>query len=70
MAEPEKTEKVTVNLGVVDLGEIDLLVREGFEPRRVVVKRFGHGLHARLRGLLGEERANRAPNRIGIGEQV
>jgi len=29
-AELEKTEKVTLNLGVVDLGEIDLLVREGF----------------------------------------
>ncbi|MDQ6629173.1 MAG: CopG family transcriptional regulator, partial [Pseudomonadota bacterium] len=25
-----ETEKMTVNLGVVDLGQIDLLVQEGF----------------------------------------
>jgi Arc/MetJ-type ribon-helix-helix transcriptional regulator len=34
MAEAEKTEKITVNVGVVDLGEIDLLVREGFYANR------------------------------------
>jgi len=30
----EKTEKITVNLGLVDLGQIDLLVREGFYANR------------------------------------
>jgi Arc/MetJ-type ribon-helix-helix transcriptional regulator len=34
MADTDKTEKITVNLGVVDLGEIDLLVREGFYANR------------------------------------
>ena len=34
MAEVEKTEKITVNLGVVDLGQIDLLVQEGFFTNR------------------------------------
>src|SRR3954464_12486859 len=34
MPEPEKTEKITVNLGLVDLGQIDLLVREGFYSNR------------------------------------
>lgn len=34
MAEIEKTEKITVNLGLVDLGEIDLLVGEGFFANR------------------------------------
>src|SRR3954469_7506554 len=34
MADPEKSEKITVNVGVVDLGEIDLLVREGFYANR------------------------------------
>jgi Arc/MetJ-type ribon-helix-helix transcriptional regulator len=34
MAEIEKTEKVTVNLGPVDLGQIDLLVAEGFYANR------------------------------------
>jgi Arc/MetJ-type ribon-helix-helix transcriptional regulator len=30
----EKTEKITINLGLVDLGQIDLLVREGFYANR------------------------------------
>jgi Arc/MetJ-type ribon-helix-helix transcriptional regulator len=34
MAEAEKTEKITINLGLVDLGQIDLLVREGFYANR------------------------------------
>lgn len=34
MTEVEKTEKITINVGVVDLGEIDLLVREGFYAHR------------------------------------
>src|SRR3954463_11595148 len=34
MAEVEKTEKLTINLGLVDLGQIDLLVREGFYANR------------------------------------
>jgi Arc/MetJ-type ribon-helix-helix transcriptional regulator len=34
MADVEKTEKITVNVGVIDLGEIDLLVREGFYASR------------------------------------
>lgn len=32
--ESERTEKITVNLGPVDLGEIDLLVQEGFYANR------------------------------------
>ncbi len=34
MTELEKTEKITVNLGLVDLGQIDLLVQEGFYSNR------------------------------------
>jgi len=34
MAEGEKTEKITINLGIVDLGQIDLLVQEGFYTNR------------------------------------
>jgi Arc/MetJ-type ribon-helix-helix transcriptional regulator len=33
-AEGDKSEKITVNLGVVDLGQIDLLVEEGFYANR------------------------------------
>ena len=37
MAEVDKSEKITINVGLVDLGQIDLLVDEGFrsEERRV-----------------------------------
>ncbi len=34
MPEGEKTEKITINLGPVDLGQIDLLVHEGFYANR------------------------------------
>ena len=34
MTEIEKTEKITINLGPVDLGQIDLLVQEGFYANR------------------------------------
>jgi Arc/MetJ-type ribon-helix-helix transcriptional regulator len=30
----EKSEKITINVGLVDLGQIDLLVREGFYANR------------------------------------
>jgi Arc/MetJ-type ribon-helix-helix transcriptional regulator len=33
-SETEKTEKITINLGFVDLGQIDLLVQEGFYSNR------------------------------------
>lgn len=34
MAAGEKAEKITLNLGIVDLGRIDLLVAEGFYTNR------------------------------------
>ena len=34
MTQLEKTEKITINLGLVDLGQIDLLVHEGFYSNR------------------------------------
>jgi Arc/MetJ-type ribon-helix-helix transcriptional regulator len=34
MAEVEKSEKITINIGPVDLGQIDLLVDEGFYANR------------------------------------
>ena len=34
MAEVDKTEKITINVGLVDLGQIDLLVSEGFYANR------------------------------------
>lgn len=32
--EAEKTEKITINLALVDLGQVDLLVQEGFYANR------------------------------------
>lgn len=34
MTDLEKTEKITINLGLVDLGQIDLLAQEGFYANR------------------------------------
>jgi Arc/MetJ-type ribon-helix-helix transcriptional regulator len=34
VAEVDKTEKITINIGLVDLGQIDLLVTEGFYANR------------------------------------
>ena len=34
MAELDKTEKITINVGLVDLGQVDLLVEEGFYANR------------------------------------
>ena len=34
MSDVEKTEKITINLGPVDLGQVDLLVQEGFYANR------------------------------------
>jgi Arc/MetJ-type ribon-helix-helix transcriptional regulator len=33
-SDPERSEKITINLGLVDLGQIDLLVDEGFFANR------------------------------------
>jgi len=34
VAELDKSEKITINLGLVDLGQVDLLVNEGFYANR------------------------------------
>ena len=34
MAEVDKSEKITINVGLVDLGQIDLLISEGFFGNR------------------------------------
>jgi Arc/MetJ-type ribon-helix-helix transcriptional regulator len=34
MSEAERSEKITINVGLIDLGQIDLLVQEGFFTNR------------------------------------
>src|SRR3954468_18086851 len=41
MAETDKSEKITINVGLVDLGQIDLLVDEGFSANRTDFIRTG-----------------------------
>ena len=36
-----ETEKITINLGYVDLGHVDLLVRQGYYSNRTDVIRYG-----------------------------
>jgi Arc/MetJ-type ribon-helix-helix transcriptional regulator len=60
------TEKVTINLGLVDLAQMDLLVEEGFYTNRtdVVRKRFVVGLQRYTRTEL--ERSVAAGERLEI----
>jgi hypothetical protein len=44
-----ETEKMTINLGVVDLGQIDLLVQEGFYSNRSDLVRTAICLRRSLR---------------------
>jgi Arc/MetJ-type ribon-helix-helix transcriptional regulator len=50
------SEKITINLGYVDLGQIDLLVTEGFYSNRTdfirTARVAGEQLHVRVLGLL------------------
>ena len=44
MAEVDKSEKITINVGLVDLGQIDLLVDEGFYANRTDFIRTASGV--------------------------
>jgi hypothetical protein len=57
------TEKITINLGYVDLGHIDLMVHEGFEPNRLHPHR--HPQPARATCRRGE--AVGSPQESGLG---
>ena len=43
MAEIDKSEKITINVGLIDLGQIDLLVGEGFYANRTDFIRTASG---------------------------
>jgi hypothetical protein len=40
---PPESEKITINLGYVDLGQVDLMVQEGFYSNRTDFIRTGSG---------------------------
>src|SRR4026209_1612651 len=61
MADVEKTEKITINLGLVDLGQIDLLVQEGFYTNRTDFIRAAIRAHLAARGEALDQTAARRP---------
>src|SRR5436305_1656970 len=71
MAEVDKSEKITINVGLVDLGQIDLLVDEGFYAnrtdfirtaiRRQLETRAGAGLQRALAATPGTARSGWVP---------
>ena len=65
MAEAEKTEKITVNVGVVDLGEIDLLVREGFYANRTEFVRIAIRAQLAARATAVEQTVARRTLELG-----
>ena len=63
--ESEKTEKITINLGLVDLGQIDLLVQEGFYANRTDFIRTAIRTHLATRGEALDQTAARRTLTLG-----
>ena len=61
----EKTEKITINLGLVDLGQIDLLVQEGFYTNRTDFIRMAIRAHLATRGEALDQTAARRTLTLG-----
>ncbi len=66
MAEVDKSEKITVNLGLVDLGQIDLLVDEGFYANRTDFIRTAVRRQLELRSAAVDETVARRTLVLGI----
>ena len=63
--ESEKTEKITINLGLVDLGQIDLLVQEGFYTNRTDFIRTAIRTQLAARGEVLDQTAARRTLTLG-----
>lgn len=61
------TEKLTINLGVVDLGQVDLLVQEGFYSNRTDLIRTA--IRNQLSTHAGEVRQSIARRSLALGLQ-
>ena len=59
MAETDKSEKITINIGLVDLGHIDLLVDEGFYANGTDFFRPAIGRHSEPRAEAAAATAGR-----------
>src|SRR5664279_4771806 len=67
MAEIDKTEKITINVGLVDLGEIDLLVDEGFYANRTDFIRTA--IRRQLESRAGAVKDTVARRTLALGKQ-
>jgi len=63
--ESEKTEKITINLGLVDLGQIDLLVQEGFYTNRTDFIRTAIRTQLATRGEVLDQTVSRRTLTLG-----
>ncbi len=66
MAEVDKSEKITINVGLVDLGQIDLLVDEGFFANRTDFIRTAIRRQLETRSSTLNETAARRTLTLGI----
>ncbi len=66
MAEVDRSEKITLNLGLVDLGQIDLLVDEGFYANRTDFIRTAIRRQLELRSAAVDETVARRTLVLGI----
>lgn len=67
MAETDRSEKITVNVGLVDLGQIDLLVEEGFYANRTDFIRTA--IRRQLEARSGAVQATVARRTLTLGAQ-
>src|SRR3954453_13018501 len=65
MAEVDKSEKITINVGLVDLGQIDLLVDEGFYANRTDFIRTAIRRQLETRAGAGEQTVARRTLTLG-----
>ncbi len=66
MAEVDRSEKITINLGLVDLGQIDLLVDEGFCANRTNFSRTAIRRQLELRSAAVDETVARRTLVLGM----
>jgi Arc/MetJ-type ribon-helix-helix transcriptional regulator len=66
-ADLEKSEKITINVGLVDLGQIDLLVREGFYANRTDFIRTA--IRRQLEGRSSAVEATVARRKLTLGSE-
>ena len=65
MAEVDKSEKITINIGLVNLGQIDLLVDEGFYANRTDFIRTAIRRQLKTRSSAVEETVTRRTLTLG-----